>query len=90
MSSVYWIFFFQVLAIYFAKMYLALLMLLLTHGKYTEVLEGLERELNPTFKQGHLLNEFTNIRLLKFGVSLLFRRTTTDLFRFDGVTLRRD
>lgn len=47
-------------------------MLLRTHGKYTEGLEVLGNEFTSTFEQGYLLNEFTNIRQLRFGVSLLF------------------
>jgi len=68
----------------------ALLVLLVTHGKYTECLEVLGKELNPTFKQRYLLDQFANTRLLKFGVALLFQRITADLSRFDDVTLRGD
>lgn len=53
MSSVYWIFFFQVLVIYCVNTYLAILMLLLTHGKYTEGLQVFGKKLKPTFKQGY-------------------------------------
>lgn len=63
-------------------------MFFLTHRKYTEGLEVLGKELNPTFKKGYLMNEFRNTILLKNGASLLFQRTT-DLFWFGGVMLRR-